>query len=210
MKHLANTLHFILTVVLITVILLQQQCHPEPAAPQVVHTQTRIVIDSQAPPPVIIRMPTQPLPAPVVIYPDDRGEPLPLAMVDTAQDLPAHLYRDSIEDENQTIYSSITVRGELLASKTSYKLKIPTVVTKTITTTKTIQEPVSSLLLVGGIGLSPRQRISFGAGLQYVHAKGWAVGYEYDFMNQTHEVKLGLPLYQFKPPDKPFKRLFGK
>lgn len=210
MKNLTNTLHFVLTLVLIGLLLFQQQCHPEPAPPKVVHTQTRIVIDSQPPPPVIIRMPQQPLPAPVVIYPDERGEPLPLAQIDTTKDLPAHLYKDSIEDENQILYSSITVRGELLASQMSYKLKIPTVVTKTVETTQTIQEPVSSLLLVGGVGLSAQQRISFGAGLQYVHAKGWAVGYEYDFMNQIHEVKLGLPLYQFKPPDKPFKRLLGK
>lgn len=209
MKNLVNILQFISILVLIGIILLQQKCQRDSTTPKVVHTETRIVVDSQAPPPIIVRMPSQPIPAPVVIYPNDQGAPLPVASIDTTKHLPAHLYQDSMEDENQTIYSSITVRGELLASQMNYKLKIPTVVTKTVTTTQTIQKPVSSLLLVGGVGLSPQQKISFEAGLQFVSAKGWAVGYEYDFMNKTHQVKLGLALHRFRSPSRPLKAFLG-
>ncbi|MGH1338732.1 MAG: hypothetical protein ACRBFS_21640 [Aureispira sp.] len=198
----------VLIMLLIAALFLQQQCQREQTPAEVIHTETRIVVDSQRPPPIIVRMNPQAPPTPIIIYPDEQGQALPMAMVDTTEDLPAHLYRDSIEDANQTIYTSVTVRGELLASQTSYQLKIPTVVTKTIETTKTIQKPISSLVLTGGVGVTHQNTMNVAAGLQFTSAKGWIVGYEYDFVHQAHEVKLGLPIYQFKPPKRVLKNPF--
>ncbi len=205
----STALHGLLTIVLLALvvvlsIILGVMQTVQQTPPEVIHTETRVIIDSTPPPPIVIRMNQQPPPPPVIIYPDDNGQPLPMSEVDTTQHLPAKLYVDSTEDENQTIYNQMTVRGELLAHSTSYKLKIPTVVTKTIETTKTVQQPVNRLFLIGGVGLTNQLDIGFEVGVQFVSAKGWAAGYEYDIRHQAHELKIGVPLYQFEPPNRVF------
>jgi hypothetical protein len=167
----------------------------EPTEPQ----RERIVtIDTTPAPPIIIQLPRQAPPKPIIIYVDSSGRSVPAAKIDTSTHEKANLYRDSIEDENLTLYYESTIKGQLLNNALDYKLKIPKLITKTIEVLKPYPVPVSAMFLNGGIGGNTTQFSSITAGLQFVSSKGWAVGYDYDILENTHNVKLGIKLFQFK------------
>jgi hypothetical protein len=79
-----------------------------------------------------------------------------------------------------------------------YKLKIPTRITKTIEVSKPYPVSVSSLFLTGGVGGNVNQFSSVRLGVEYVSAKGWALGYDYDLLQKVHSVRLGVRLVRFK------------
>ena len=161
--------------------------------------QERIIsIDTTAAPPIIIQLPRQAAPKPIIIYVDSSGRSVPAAKIDTSTHEKANLYRDSIEDENLTLYYESTIKGQLLNTALDYKLKVPKLITKTIEVLKPVPRPVSTLLLTGGVGGNVNQFSSVRLGLEFVSAKGWAVGYDYDVLQNVHSVNVGVRLFQFK------------
>jgi hypothetical protein len=160
--------------------------------------QERIIsIDTTPAPPIIIQLPRQVAPQPIIIYVDSSGRSVPAAEIDTSKHEKANLYRDSIEDDNLTLYYESTIKGQLLKNALDYKLKVPKLITKTIEVLKPVPTPVSTLLLTGGFGGNVNQFSSVRLGLEFVSAKGWAVGYDYDVLQNVHSVKVGLKLFQF-------------
>ncbi|WMX15289.1 hypothetical protein [Aureispira sp. CCB-E] len=158
---------------------------------------TIVTIDTTPPPPIIIQMPRQPTPKPIIVYVDSTGSSVPRAKIDTSKHEKANLYRDSIEDENLTLYYESTVKGSLLKNALDYKLKIPKLITKKIEVLKPVPMPVSTLLLTGGVGGNVNQFSNIRLGLQFVSAKGWSVGYDYDLLQNVHSVNVGVRLFQF-------------
>jgi hypothetical protein len=162
--------------------------------------QERIIsIDTTPPPQIIIHLPRQEAPKPIIVYIDSTGRTVPKAKIDTFKHKKANLYRDSIEDENLTLYYESTVKGELLNNALDYKLKIPKLITKKIEVLKPYPLPVSTMFLNGGIGGNTTQFSSIKVGLQFVSSKGWALGYDYDILQNSHNVNLGIKIFQFKP-----------
>jgi len=138
------------------------------------------------------------VPSPVIVYVDSSGQSVPVAEIDSQKHIAAQQYQDCIEDENLTLYYKSTVEGRLLANALDYKLKIPKLITKTVEISKPYPTPVSQVLLTGGIGGNINQFSSITVGLQFVSTKGWALGYDYDVLENSHNVKLGVKLFQFK------------
>jgi hypothetical protein len=120
------------------------------------------------------------------------------SLIDTSKHQVAQLYQDSLEDENLTLYYSSVIDGQLLQNKLDYKLKIPTRITKTVEISKPYPVSVSSILLTGGLGGNVNSFSSVRLGLEFVSAKGWAVGYDYDLLQNVHSVRLGMRLVRFK------------
>ncbi|BDS14553.1 hypothetical protein [Aureispira anguillae] len=119
------------------------------------------------------------------------------AKIDTSKHEKARLYQDSISDENLTLYYESTIKGQLLNNPLDYKLKVPKLITKTVEISKPYPMPVSTLLLTGGGGGNVNQFSSVTLGLQFVSAKGWAIGYDYDVLQNVHSIKLGFKLFSF-------------
>lgn len=165
--------------------------HPRP------QQDTIVTIDTTPAPPIIIQMPRQATPKPIIVYVDSTGRSVPKAKIDTSKHEKANLYRDSIEDENLTLYYESTVKGSLLSNALDYKLKIPKLITKKIEILKPVPTPVSALLLTGGVGGNVNQFSSVRLGLSFVSAKGWSVGYDYDVLQNVHSVNVGVRLFGF-------------
>ena len=100
-------------------------------------------------------------------------------------------YKDTISDENIIIYTDNIVEGNLLFKDIDYKLKVPKEIIKTTTinTTETIFK--SGLYLTTGLGGNKDQFSNINLGLTYVNTKNNVFGYEYNLMNNTHNVKVG-------------------
>lgn len=163
---------------------------------------TTITIDTTPPPPIIIQMPRQEIPKPIIIYVDSSGNAVHTEEIDTTIHKQAKVYKDSLEDENLKLYYESTVKGDLLAHGLDYKLKVPKLVTKTIEIEKPYPVPTSSIMVVGGAGGNLNKFSSANLGLHFISAKGWSVGYEYDFIQQSHQVKVGVRLFNIKPRKK--------
>lgn len=194
-----DNIQFGLILCLFGYILFLQQCGSSPRnEPQQVLRDTIIQLDTTPAAPIIIQLPRQEIQAPVIVYVDSSGRKVPRPKIDTQKHEKANLYQDSIEDENLTLYYESTVKGQLLSHGLDYKLKIPKLITKTIEIPKPYAEPVSALFLVGGVGGNVNQFASITAGLQFVSSKGWSLGYDYDLLQNSHQVKLGVQLFQLK------------
>ena len=159
---------------------------------------TTIVIDTILPAPVIIQMTRQVIPQPIVIYVDSFRKRVPISLVDTNKHTAAKLYKDSLEDENLTLYYESLVEGKLLNNVLNYKLKIPKQITKTIRINTPVPMPTNGLFLNAGVGGNVNTFSSLTVGLQFVSKKGWALGYDYDVLQNVHQVRLGVRLLPFK------------
>ncbi|BDS13064.1 hypothetical protein [Aureispira anguillae] len=195
-----DNFQFIVILGLFAYILTLKQCEQQGSSSEQYPSRidTIVRIDTTAAAPIVIRMPRQAVPKPIVIYVDSSGQRLPTAKIDTQVHEKAQLYQDSIADENLTLYYESTIKGQLLNNVLDYKLKVPKRITKTIEISKPYPMPVSTMLLTGGIGGNINQFSSITVGLQFVSAKGWALGYDYDVLQKAHHVKLGIKLFQFK------------
>jgi hypothetical protein len=159
---------------------------------------TIIRMDTILPAPIIVQLPRQDVPEPRIVYIDSSKNVVVNHLIDTSKHQVAQLYQDSLEDENLTLYYSSVIDGQLLQNKLDYKLKIPTRITKTIEVSKPYPVSVSSILLTGGLGGNVNQFSSVRLGLEFVSAKGWALGYDYDLLQNVHSVKVGVRLFRFK------------
>ncbi|MBL4648933.1 MAG: hypothetical protein JKY03_04325 [Aureispira sp.] len=155
-------------------------------------------MDTILPAPIIVQLPRQDVPEPRIIYVDSSKNIVVNSLIDTTKHQAAQLYQDSLEDENLTLYYSSVIDGELLQNKLDYKLKIPIRITKTVEVFKPYPVSVSSILLTGGVGGNVNQFSSVRLGLEFISAKGWALGYDYDLLQKVHSVRLGVRLVRFK------------
>ena len=94
------------------------------------------------------------------------------------------------------IFPLSTIKGQLLNTALDYKLKVPKLITKTIEVLKPVPRPVSTLLLTGGVGGNVNQFSSVRLGLSFVSTKGWAVGYDYDLLQNVHSINIGVKLFK--------------
>ncbi len=198
-----DSLQFLMIMGLLGYILFLQQCNPSSKPPTVLMNDTIIQVDTILPAPVIVRMTSAPVPPPTIIYIDSTKKYTTPTIVqrDEKGATPIHQYKDSLSDENLTIYYDALVQGELLQNQLDYQLKIPKQITKTVTIKQPIPVPSNTFLLTGGVGLSPTGLSSVLVGMQFISKKGFAVGYDYDILQNSHQVKLGVQL--FKPQIKP-------
>jgi len=193
-----DNIQFVLILCLFGYVIFLQQCGQ--GKTQEIHEPTTTIIrmDTILPAPIIVHLPRQDVPEPTIVYFDSSKNLVVNSLVDTSKHQVAQLYQDSLEDENLTLYYSSVIDGQLLQNKLDYKLKIPTRITKTIEVSKPYPVSVSSILLTGGLGGNLNQFSSVRLGLEFVSAKGWAVGYDYDLLQNVHSVKVGVRLVRFK------------
>lgn len=196
-----ETIQFILTMVLMGYIIWLHQCkgggHDNHTSNQY-HPDTTIVVDTILPAPIIVQLPRQTVPAPTIIYIDSSKNIVQKESIDTAIHQSVQLYQDSLEDENLTVYYQSVVEGELLQNSLDYKLKIPKQITKRIEITKPVPAPASALLFNTGVGVNPLGITGVTVGMQFISNKGWALGYDYDVLQNQHEVTLGIRLWNQK------------
>jgi len=106
----------------------------------------------------------------------------------------AREYRDTLQNEDIEIYSYGLLKGELLKSNLSYKLKVP----KEINTTTIIEHPPtyrSGLYGFGEVGGNQEQFNNISLGLQYNRKGKWFVSYRLNFSelsSVTHNVGIGI------------------
>ena len=192
-----DNIQFVLILCLFGYVIFLQQCRQ--AKTQEIQEPTTIIrMDTILPAPIIVQLPRQDIPEPRIVYMDSSKNIVVNSLIDTTKHQTAQLYQDSLEDENLTLYYSSVVDGQLLQNKLDYKLKIPTRITKTIEIFKPYPVSVSSILLTGGVGGNVNQFSSVRLGLEFVSAKGWPLGYDYDLLQKVHSVNLGVRLFQFK------------
>lgn len=193
-----DNIQFVAVLLMFGYIIFLQQCKQGGNGSQQELPQQIITIDTTPSTPIVIQLPRQAAPKPIIVYVDSSGRSVPAAKIDTSTHEIANLYKDSIEDENLTLYYESTIKGQLLNNALDYKLKVPKLITKTIEVLKPVPTPVSTLLLTGGVGGNVNQFSSVRLGLEFVSAKGWAVGYDYDVLQNVHSVNVGFRLFQFK------------
>lgn len=105
----------------------------------------------------------------------------------------AREYRDTLLKDDLEIYSYNLLKGELLSSSLSYKLKVP----REIKTTNIVEHPKmykSGLYAFGEVGGNQRQFNNISLGLQYNRKGDWFVSYRSNFSqlsNVTHHIGVG-------------------
>lgn len=109
----------------------------------------------------------------------------------------AKLYKDTLRTDDIDIFTHNLIKGNLVDSKLSYKLKVP----REITITKTIEHPPtyrSGLYVFGEAGGNKSQFSNISLGLQYQHKGKWFAAYRVNFNElptPTHNVGIGFRLW---------------
>lgn len=110
----------------------------------------------------------------------------------------AKAYRDTISNADIDVFSYSLVKGKLLDSEISYKLKVP----REVTITKTIEHPKiyrSGLYLFSEAGGNTNQFNNLGLGLQYNRKGQWFVSYRLNLntiQQPTHNIGVGYRLFK--------------
>jgi hypothetical protein len=110
----------------------------------------------------------------------------------------AKAYRDTLSNDDIDVFSYSLVKGKLLDSEISYKLKVP----REITTTKTVEHPktyTSGLYMFSEAGGNTNQFSNLSLGLQYNRKGKWFVSYRTNFNNlkqTTHHIGIGHRLFK--------------
>ena len=133
-------------------------------------------IDTIFPKDTIYVFKDKPLPYPVYL----KGDTIKIQPIDSLQLYRFFIYKDSIEDKNIKIYSTIVTQGKTLNSfKPSYKLKVPLLITDTIRVTKRdsviIEKPqkyqISAGLIASPKMLAPMLDLS-------INRSNYSIGYD--------------------------------
>ncbi|SEE02018.1 hypothetical protein SAMN04487765_1126 [Tenacibaculum sp. MAR_2010_89] len=116
---------------------------------------------------------------------------------DTINFITAKIYRDTLNNADLEIYSYDLVKGKLLDSQLSYKLKVP----REITITKTIEHPKtyrSGLYLFSEVGGNTQRFDNLSLGLQYNRKGRWFASYRLNvnpLSQPTHNIGFGYRLF---------------
>ena len=116
---------------------------------------------------------------------------------DTTNFIASKIYRDTLNNTDVEIYSYDLVKGKLLDSQLSYKLKVP----REITITKTIEHPKtyrSGLYLFSEVGGNAQKFDNLSLGLQYNRKGKWFASYRLNvnqFSQPTHNIGFGYRLF---------------
>ncbi|CAM1350117.1 protein kinase family protein [Tenacibaculum halocynthiae] len=116
---------------------------------------------------------------------------------DTTNFVAAKIYRDTLNNTDVEIYSYDLVKGKLLDSQLSYKLKVP----REITITKTIEHPKtyrSGLYLFSEVGGNGQKFDNLSLGIQYNRKGKWFASYRLNvnqFSQPTHNIGFGYRLF---------------
>lgn len=202
-----ENLQLLLTLVLSVYIICITQCkHSNDSSAIAVPTiDTVIQIDTIHPSPIYVELPPQAPAAPTIIYIDSSRTIVQQEQVDTSIHHAVSSYKDSLSNDELTIYHESIVDGELLGSIIGYKLHVPKTIEKTVEITKPYPAPVNAIFLTGGLGTDFKQLSSLNLGLQFVSAQGWSAAYEYDLLQDAHHAKIGIRLFQFNNSKKQWK-----
>lgn len=117
---------------------------------------------------------------------------------DTANFVPAKIYRDTIRNNDFDVYTYNLVQGILLDSRLEYQLKVP----REVTVTKTIEYPKtyrSGLYLFSEIGGNTQQFNNFSIGLQYNRKGNWFVSYRInvnELVPISHNIGVGIRIFK--------------
>ena len=110
----------------------------------------------------------------------------------------AKAYRDTLSNDDIDIFTYSLIKGRLLDSELSYKLKVP----REITTTKTIEYPKayrSGLYVFGEVGGNTTTFDNISLGLQYNRKGKWFASYRINLnsiQQPSHNVGLGVRLFK--------------
>ena len=128
---------------------------------------------------------------PIVVYEEEDIEEQYAYLYDEAK-----VYQDTISNQDFDLYTKSIVKGELIDSEISYKLKVP----RTITERKTIHYPSvskSHIYTFGEIGGNKTQFDNISIGMLYNHKSNWFASYSVNLIelnNITHNIGLGFRL----------------
>jgi hypothetical protein len=111
---------------------------------------------------------------------------------DTSKGFKINKYNDTINDTNFSLFSEYLVDGKLLSVSNKYNLKLPEI-TKTVTI-EYRPKSLNELFLTSTIGGNKEQFNNLSAGLLFKHKKGWLTGYNYNVINNTHNITIGTRL----------------
>lgn len=119
-------------------------------------------------------------------------------IIDTVNNI--RVYKDSTSNEDISIFWIDTVQGNLIGKSLSYKLFVPKEIVKTVTIdntqtiTKTVEKSYNKLYLDVILGTSDKN-----IGLTFIPKKDrFKFGYNYNISSNSHNVQLGVKLWQSK------------
>ena len=118
------------------------------------------------------------------------------AIIDSANDV--KVYSDSTKNADIVIYWSDSIQGTLLAKHLSYKLFVPKQIEKTIivdnSKTITVEKNTHKLYLETEFGTFDKN-----IGFDFIHKKNkLKAGYNYNFASKSHNLKIGVKIWQSK------------
>lgn len=105
------------------------------------------------------------------------------------------LYDDSLSDENITIFTSNVVDGKMISSGVNYRLKVPKIITNTVTKEITKTRYKSQIILFGGSGFNEQGLSNVSLGLDFVTKKGFSAGGYYNMINKSYNFKFGKRIF---------------
>lgn len=108
---------------------------------------------------------------------------------DTSKGVKINKYADSIIDSNISLYSEHLVDGKMLKSSTWYQLRVPEI-TKTVHIEYRPQS-LNELFLTSSVGGNKNEFNNLSLGVAFKSKKAWLVGYNYNLLNNSHNVTVG-------------------
>jgi len=104
-------------------------------------------------------------------------------------------YKDTLQNKDITIYSTVLTDGKVFENKIKYDFKYPVI---TETTIEEVKTPKSGLFMYSGVGGNSTELSAINIGVQYVHKNKWFVGYGVNLKNTpspTHQIQFGVKLF---------------
>jgi len=104
-------------------------------------------------------------------------------------------YKDTLQNKDITIYSTVLTDGKVYENKLKYDFKYPIV---TETTIEKVKIPKSGMFIYSGVGGNSTELSAINVGVQYVHKNNWFVGYGINLKNTpkpSHQIQFGVKLF---------------
>ena len=108
-------------------------------------------------------------------------------------------YGDTLDDTNQTIYTYVKTLGMLDSMSIKYRLKVPVVINNTTTITNTIIETkIPKLSIYAGLEAGGNTSTFNLSPFINLNIKNNSISYRYGVLDKTHNVGVGIKLYNSK------------